>query len=262
MSGAVTTGADIRIEGLCKTFGEGRRAAKVLRNVSLTVPAGSIACVVGQSGCGKSTFLRVLAGLETTYDGSVLLGKQPLHGPGLDRGVVFQEHRLLPWLTVEQNVAFALKGLSRYETRRCVMRCLKRVGLGSCARQYPYLLSGGMAQRVAIARALVNQPKILLLDEPFGALDALTKLQMQQEILALWEQEKTTLVLVTHDIDEAVFLADRIVVMAPGGAQTVKETIDVALPRPRDRNAAAFIALRKEILSFLFDQEKKLRRKA
>jgi len=137
-------------------------------------------------------------------------------GPGLDRGVVFQEPRLLPWLTVEQNIAFALKGLSDFETKRRVLQYLKRVGLMKCARDYPHQLSGGMAQRVAIARALVNRPKVLLLDEPFGALDALTKIQMQQEILRLWESLKTTMLLVTHDIDEALSLATRVVLLDKG----------------------------------------------
>jgi sulfonate transport system ATP-binding protein len=226
----------------------------VLRDVSLSIPAGSITCVVGKSGCGKSTLLRIIAGLETDFEGSIMLGGKPVTGPGLDRGVVFQEPRLLPWLSVEKNIAFALKGLSDFETKRQVLKYLKRVGLMKCARDYPHQLSGGMAQRVAIARALVNQPKVLLLDEPFGALDALTKIQMQQEMLRLWESLKTTMILITHDIDEAVFLGDQIVVMSLG-ANTIKKKISVSLKRPRDRNGSGFMSLRKEILSELFEDE-------
>jgi sulfonate transport system ATP-binding protein len=242
------------IENLSKTFHGGKRPVKVLRNVSMNVEEGHIACIVGKSGCGKSTFLRAIAGLETAYEGRITLGGKPLKGPGRDRGIVFQEHRLLPWLTVEGNVAFALQGLSKYETRRRVMKYLKRVGLTKSARHYPHQLSGGMAQRVAIARALVNQPKILLLDEPFGALDALTRIQMQQEILRLWENEKTTMILVTHDIDEAVYLGDHIYVMSPG-AETIKKKFSVTFDRPRDRTSPAFMALRKEILAEFFGED-------
>lgn len=243
----------LKIKGLSKTFQAGRRSVKVLRDISLNVESGSILCVVGKSGCGKSTLLRIIAGLERDYEGEVMLGGRPLSGPGLDRGVVFQEHRLLPWLTVEGNVAFALKGLSGFELKRRVLKYLKRVGLTKFARSYPHQLSGGMAQRVAIARALVNKPQILLLDEPFGALDALTKIQMQQEVLRLWVSEKTTMILVTHDIEEAIFLGDQVVVMNSGD-KSVQKKFAVNLERPRDRNSSAFMALRKQILSEFFDE--------
>jgi sulfonate transport system ATP-binding protein len=246
--------ADLKIHGLSKTFHAGRRSVKVLRDVSLNVEAGSILCIVGKSGCGKSTLLRIIAGLETVYEGSVLLAGHPLKGPGRDRGVVFQEPRLLPWLNVEGNIAFALKGLSKFEARRRVFKYLKRVGLVKSARQYPHQLSGGMAQRVAIARALVNQPQILLLDEPFGALDALTRIQMQQEILRLWEVEKTTMIMVTHDIDEAIYLGDQIFVMS-SGPDTIKKKLHVNLARPRDRASPEFMALRKEILADFFEDQ-------
>jgi sulfonate transport system ATP-binding protein len=248
------TRARLKIHGLSKTFHAGRRSAKVLRDVSLDVEPGGILCIVGRSGCGKSTLLRIIAGLEKGFEGTLTLGGKPVHGPGLDRGVVFQEHRLLPWLTVEKNIAFALKGLSKFKTRRAVLAYLKRVGLTKAARQYPHQLSGGMAQRVAIARALVNQPKILLLDEPFGALDALTRIQMQQEILRLWNVEKTTMIMVTHDIDEAIFLGDQILVMSSSSTGSIKKKIRVPLDRPRDRTSADFMVLRKEILAEFFDE--------
>ncbi len=244
--------ASLIVENLSKTFHGGKHPLKVLRDISLNVAAGSITCVVGKSGCGKSTFLRAIAGLETQYEGKITLEGLPVKGPGRDRGVVFQEPRLLPWLKVEGNIAFALKGLSKFETRRRVLKYLKRVGLTKSARLYPHQLSGGMAQRVSIARALVNQPKVLLLDEPFGALDALTKIQMQQEMLHIWETEKTTMIMVTHDIEEAIYLADQIVVMSVG-PKSIKKKWTVPFDRPRDRSSPEFIALRKPILAEFLD---------
>jgi len=246
------TSADLKVRDLSKTFHTGKKALHVLRDVSLDVEAGSITCVVGKSGCGKSTFLRIVAGLETDFSGTLSLGGQPLKGPGRDRGVVFQEPRLLPWLTVEKNIAFALKGLTKFATKRRVMSCLKRIGLTKSARSYPHELSGGMAQRVAIARGLANEPKVLLLDEPFGALDALTRIQMQQEILKLWQALRPTMILVTHDIDEAIFLGDKIVVMS-AGTETIRKKVSVKLPRPRDRTSPGFMSIRKEILAEFFD---------
>ncbi len=248
---AADRAASLRIGPLSKTFtlktGPLRtETVQALADIRLDVPGGSFVSIVGSSGCGKSTLLRIIAGLETSYDGSVTLDGRPIGGPGLDRGVIFQEHRLLPWLTVEQNIAFGLKNLPRAEVARRVREHLELVGLESFAKAHPHQLSGGMAQRVAIARALVNQPRVLLLDEPFGALDALTRIQMQQEILRIWEAQRTTMILVTHDIDEAVFLGDEVVVMSsrPG---TIRKRLPVGLPRPRDRSSPDFIALRKEI---------------
>jgi sulfonate transport system ATP-binding protein len=172
----------------------------------------------------------------------------------LDRGVVFQEHRLFPWLTIRDNVGFGLLHLSSDETTHLIERYLALVGLSAFANSYPHQLSGGMAQRVAIARALANRPQVLLLDEPFGALDALTRIKMQQEILRIWEVERTTMLLVTHDIEEAVFLADRLVVLSsrPG---TIQKTVPIDLPRPRDRNSDAFIHIRKLIHRDFFTDE-------
>jgi len=217
-----------------------------LQDIDLEIAPGELTAVVGASGCGKSTLLRIIAGLETDHLGSAEVGGVPVSGPGPDRGVVFQEHRLLPWLTVEQNVAFAVPHLGPDERRQTVADHVSLVGLRGFEHCYPSQLSGGMAQRVAIARALAPRPGVLLLDEPFGALDAFTRMQMQEEILRIWETERTTLVLVTHDIDEAVFLGDRVVVMAsrPG---TVRRIFQVDLPRPRDRTGWEFAALRKAI---------------
>ncbi len=244
------------IEGLHKTYSTGTKEITALKNISLSIEKGEFIGIVGSSGCGKSTLLRVIAGLETSYEGVVLLSGVRITRPGLDRGMVFQEHRLLPWLTVEQNVAFGLNGNGSEENRRLVQKHLELVGLTGFATAYPHQLSGGMAQRVAIARALVNRPQILLLDEPFGALDALTRIQMQQEILRIWEQERTTMILVTHDIDEAIFLGDRVVVMSsrPG---TVKKIIPVVLPRPRDRTGYEFVRIRKVIFEEFFAEAEK-----
>ncbi|HLN25342.1 MAG TPA: ABC transporter ATP-binding protein [Patescibacteria group bacterium] len=251
MTIAAAQAEHLRIGPLSKTFELPTGAVLALDNITLDVPGGRFVAIVGASGCGKSTLLRIIAGLETRYDGHVRLGRKDITGPGLDRGVIFQEHRLLPWLTVRQNVAFGLKNLPADDTERQVREHLELVGLAGFADAYPHQLSGGMAQRVAIARALVNQPQVLLLDEPFGALDAMTKIQMQQEVLRIWEVEKTTMILVTHDIDEAIFLGDEIVIMSsrPG---TIRRVLPVDLPRPRDRSSPDFIALRKEIFREFF----------
>ncbi|MBP2231904.1 sulfonate transport system ATP-binding protein [Azospirillum agricola] len=237
---------DLLVGPLSKTFTLKTGSVQALSDIRLDVPGGRFISIVGSSGCGKSTLLRIIAGLETSDGGAVTLGGRPVAGPGLDRGVIFQEHRLLPWLTVEQNIAFALKNLPKAEIARRVREHLELVGLDGFANAHPHQLSGGMAQRVAIARALVNRPRVLLLDEPFGALDALTRIQMQQEILRIWQAQRTTMVLVTHDIDEAIFLGDEVVVMSsrPG---TIKTVLPVRLPRPRDRSSPDFITLRKDI---------------
>jgi sulfonate transport system ATP-binding protein len=246
---APTAGAPaIRVRRLSKTFPGPRDAGAIvaLRDVELEVAPGEVLAVVGASGCGKSTLLRIIAGLELQHEGSVEVAGAPVTGPGPDRGVVFQEHRLLPWLTVEENVAFAVPHLDSEARHRTVADHVALVGLHGFQRCFPSQLSGGMAQRVAIARALAPRPAVLLLDEPFGALDAFTRMQMQDEVLRIWEAERTTLVLVTHDIDEAVFLGDRVVVMGsrPG---TVRRIFPVELERPRDRTSLEFAAMRKAV---------------
>jgi sulfonate transport system ATP-binding protein len=232
-----------------KLFAGSQSRLLALRNIILTIEPGEFVCVVGGSGCGKTTLLRIVAGLETGYEGVVSLDGRKVISPGLDRGVVFQEHRLLSWLTVHDNVAFGLaslgsKDLPLPERKTKIRHYINLVGLNEFEYEYPHQLSGGMSQRVAIARALVGRPQVLLLDEPFASLDALTRMRMQQEILRIWEAEQTTVVLVTHDIEEAVYLADRVVVMSsqPG---TITRILPIHLPRPRDRTDGEFIQARK-----------------
>lgn len=242
----------LKIESLNKAFRINDETVGVLQDINLVVEPGEFISIIGPSGCGKSTLLRLVVGLDGDFEGEIALGKEVIRGPGVNRGMVFQEARLYPWLTVENNVAFGLGRLhSPAEKARIVKDHLNLVGLDNFAKAYPHQLSGGMQQRVSIARALVNRPQVLLLDEPFGALDAITRIQMQQEILRIWQTERTTILLVTHDIDEAIFLGDRVVVMSPRPA-TAKAVIPVDLPRPRDRNSYEFVKLRKAIYSEFF----------
>lgn len=251
MSANLSRHGALLIRELSKTFQQKSGPVLALDNIDLSIAEGEFISIVGGSGCGKSTLLRIVAGFETDYQGSVTLGGKAIRKPGLDRGMVFQEHRLLPWLTVEQNIALGLNGMSNTQVRQRIDEHLDLVGLNGFAKTYPGQLSGGMSQRVAIARALANQPEILLLDEPFGALDALTKIQMQNEALRIWQAEKMTMILVTHDIDEAIFLGDRVIVMSPRPG-TIKTIIPVHLPRPRDRSSPDFMALRREIYGEFF----------
>jgi NitT/TauT family transport system ATP-binding protein len=226
-----------------------------LEDVSLTIEDKEFVCFVGPSGCGKTTLLRIIAGLETATEGTVMLNDEAITGPDPKRGMVFQEYSLFPWRTVIDNIAFGLEmqGLAKEERRRIAREYLGLVGLEQFETAYPNELSGGMRQRVAIARALANNPKVLLMDEPFGALDAQTRNKMQTELLEIWEQTRKTVIFVTHSVDEAVYLADRIVVLSarPG---KIREVIEVGLPRPRDRTDAGFAGLRKYVLSLI--QEK------
>jgi sulfonate transport system ATP-binding protein len=251
-----TNRAALDIQRLTKTFTVNDGKVTALKDISLTVQQGEFVSIIGSSGCGKSTLLRIIAGLETDYEGTAEFGDTPIRGPGLERGVVFQEHRLFPWLTVRQNVAFGLGNNTSESDWESVDEHINLVGLSGFEHAYPHQLSGGMAQRASIARALANRPQALLFDEPFGALDALTKIQMQQEVLRIWQTEKATMVLVTHDIDEAVFLGDRVVIMSnrPG---TIKKIIPVDLPRPRDRGSYEFTQLRSVIYAEFFRQEDK-----
>ncbi len=224
----------------------------VLSPIDLKISPGEFVTLVGKSGCGKSTLLRLIAGLESPSGGSILLDGQPLAGPSLSRGMVFQEPRLFPWMTAEQNVAFGCpKSFSPPEVADTVHRHLKLVGLTGFEKSYPHQLSGGMQQRAAIARALVGRPQVLLLDEPLGALDALTRIQMQKEILRIWQAEKMTMLLVTHDIDEAVYLGDRVLVMGPRPG-SLEKIVPVKWARPRDRNSAGFAKIRREIQAEFF----------
>ena len=235
-----------------KTFDAGAGAFAAVQDVSLGVEAGSFVAIVGASGCGKSTLLRMIAGLERPDSGEILAGGRPVTGTGLDRGLVFQEARLLPWLTAEQNIALALRNAPVGAARKAqlVAEHLALGGLSNFAHSFPGQLSGGMAQRVAIARGLVARPRILLLDEPLGALDALTRLRMQAELERIWQAERTTMLLVTHDVEEAVVLADRIVVMSPRPGRIVAIE-PVPVERPRDRGDARLVTLRKHLLAAL-----------
>ena len=253
-SGAGRQDSTLQVQSVGKTFGSNGTSLTVLQEINLTISGGEFVCVVGGSGCGKTTLLRIIAGLERDYSGKVLLGGSPVVGPGLDRGLVFQEHRLLPWLTVEENIAFGINDLPAAEKAEHVGHYVALVGLKGFERSYPHQLSGGMAQRVAIARALAGHPRLMLLDEPFGALDALTRIRMQQELLRIWSAERTTMILVTHDIDEAIYLADRIVIMSPRPG-TIKRVIDVDMLRPRDRTGYVGTQLRQSIYREFFSDE-------
>ncbi|QMV63125.1 ABC transporter ATP-binding protein [Pseudomonas berkeleyensis] len=228
-----------------------------LDRVSFEVPDQQFAVIVGPSGCGKSSLLYLTAGLNEPTEGEIYVGGQKVEGPGADRGMVFQGYTLFPWLTVRQNIEFGLKRrkLEASEIRTIVEFYLNEVGLAKFAEHYPKQLSGGMMQRVAIARALANDPQILLMDEPFGALDSQTRLQMQQLLLQVWGNSKKTVVFVTHDIDEAILLADRIYVMGarPG---RIKEILDVPIERPRNLDVVMepeFIRMKRHILGLLHD---------
>ncbi|HWT97036.1 MAG TPA: ABC transporter ATP-binding protein [Terriglobales bacterium] len=239
-----------------KHFDVAGRRVQALSDISLDIQEGEFLSIVGASGCGKSTLLRLILGLDRAYEGSILLDGEKVKRPGLDRGIVFQEHRLLPWLSVEANVAVALRRskLSPRQKRDTVRAHLELVGLEKFAEAYPAQLSGGMQQRVAIARALVNRPRFLLLDEPLGALDALTRLRLQDELKRIVRHEGITAILVTHDVDEAVYLGDRIVIMQPHPGR-IAGILPVILPHAgddsRNRSDAAFLRLRDHVLGQL-----------
>ncbi len=223
----------------------------MLDRLSLTVAAGEMAALVGPSGCGKSTLLRLIAGLDAPTAGELRVGAAPITGPSAERGLVFQDPSLFPWLTIRGNIESGLvaRGVL-WRRRREVDEYMALVGLDGFGDAYPHQLSGGMAQRAALARALINHPKILLLDEPLGSLDAFTRMRMQDEVMRLWQARGTTMLLVTHDIDEAVYMSDRIVLLTPRPCR-VERVIDVSLERPRDRNSPGFLQLRAEILETL-----------
>ncbi|MGF1666949.1 MAG: ABC transporter ATP-binding protein [Acidimicrobiia bacterium] len=218
--------------------------------VDLDVAAGEIVAVIGGSGCGKSTMLRLVAGLERPTSGSVSVGGEPVTGPTSQVGVMFQEPRLMPWLSVADNVTFGIGDLAGDERDRLAATILERVGLTSFAHVLPKQLSGGMAQRVALARALVGDPEVLLLDEPFSALDALTRADLQSHLLDVWSADRQTMLLVTHDIDEALRLADTVIVLA-GRPGHVTERLTVAVPRPRDPSDPDLRMIRDGVLSAL-----------
>jgi NitT/TauT family transport system ATP-binding protein len=224
----------LEVRGLHKTFDSETGVTSALEDINFRTHRREFLCVVGPSGCGKSTLVRIVAGLEEASAGEVLLLGTPVAEPGSDRGMVFQGYTLFPWLTVKKNVMFGLEvnGLGKTEAERQALQWLQLVGLEKFAESYPHQLSGGMKQRVAIVRALANQPRILLMDEPFGALDAQTRCRMQAHLLEIWRKIDITIIFITHDLEEAIFLADRILVLSahPG---RVQELIEVPVPRPR-----------------------------
>ena len=224
------------------------------KDINLEIEEGEFVVIVGHSGCGKSTLLKMIAGLETNDTGELSVDGKEISGPGMDRGMIFQEHRLFPWLSIEKNVQLGLKGLSKEEKRKLSDQYLELVKLSEFKKAYPSQLSGGMSQRAAIARSLVSQPEILLLDEPFGALDALTKIELQEEMLKIRERFHNTMIMVTHDIEEAVYLADRIVVMSarPG---RIKDVIKVELGKYRDRGSTDFTYYKKKIFDYFFEEK-------
>ncbi|MEM0448471.1 MAG: ABC transporter ATP-binding protein [Methanomassiliicoccales archaeon] len=242
----------LSIKNLRKSFPKKDGETLAIENFNLDVKEGEFICVLGPSGCGKTTLLRIIAGLETPTSGEILLNGKPIKGPGSDRGMVFQEFALFPWRTVRKNVEFGLeiKKVPAEKRREISQKYIDLVGLKGFENYHPNQLSGGMKQRVGIARALANEPMLLLMDEPFGALDAQTRNLMQKELLRIWKETRKTVLFITHSVDEACFLADRIVVMTsrPG---TIKEIFEVSWERPRDRASVEFANLRKKILAEL-----------
>jgi sulfonate transport system ATP-binding protein len=237
----------LALEKVGKTYPNGVHA---LERFSAEIQLGEIVAIIGGSGCGKSTLLRAIAGLDRASTGAVTLDDAAITAPHAKIGIIFQEPRLLPWLSVANNIGFGLSDLPAQERRQRVARALARVGLSDKADAWPRELSGGQAQRVAIARALVPQPEVLLLDEPFSALDAFTRRDLQDHLLDLWADTRPTLILVTHDVDEAVVLADRVLVMRPRPGRLFEE-IRVSLARPRDRNSPHFDNFKRRVLTAL-----------
>jgi len=257
----------LEISHVDMTFGSGATANSVLQGIDLTVERGEFISLIGHSGCGKSTVLNIVAGLLKATNGGVILDGREVNAPGPDRAVVFQNHSLLPWLTVYQNVELAVDKIFRHtktkaERRDWILHNLEMVHMEHALDRLPSQISGGMKQRVGIARALAMEPKVLLLDEPFGALDALTRAHLQDEVIRIQSELGNTVLMITHDVDEAVLLSDRVVMMTNGPAATIGQILDVNLPRPRNRIAlaenATYNHCRQEILSFLYEKQRKV----
>ena len=255
----------LSVEQLDMSFNRGKVASQVLKGINLRIDQGEFISIIGHSGCGKSTVLNIIAGLLEPSLGVVILDGKEVNGPGPDRGMVFQNHSLLPWLTVFENVAVGVnkvfkRSMSKAERREWVEHNLKLVNMGHALHKYPQEISGGMKQRVGIARALAMKPKVLLLDEPFGALDALPRAHLQEEVMRIQADLGNTMMMITHDVDEAVLLSDRIVMMTNGPSATIGEILSVDLPRPRDRIALAddheYNRCRRAVLSFLHDRHR------
>jgi NitT/TauT family transport system ATP-binding protein len=250
---------DIKVVHVSKEFSSNGRSMMAVDDICLDIKGSEFICLVGPSGCGKSTLLRMIAGLEPVSSGEIMLGDKKITSASPEVGFVFQEYTLFPWRTVEKNVEFGLelKGLSQEERARVASKYLDMVGLSKFKDSYPHQLSGGMRQRTAIARTLAVNPEILLMDEPFGALDAQTRNILQEQLLEIWHKEKKKVLFVTHNVDEAVFLADKVIVMTarPG---RIKEIIDINIPRPRIRTETEVNKVRNAILNSLFEEVRKL----
>jgi nitrate ABC transporter ATP-binding subunit len=244
---------------LGKSYDTPQGPAVIVKDFNLRMHEGEFVCLIGHSGCGKSTVLSIVMGLNEPTEGGVILGGREISGPGTDRGVVFQSPALLPWCTAHDNVLLAVQqvkgGERRSVQRRLAEHYLSLVGLAEVGDYYPHELSAGMRQRVGIARAFALEPKVLLLDEPFSLLDALTRMELQDELMRLWDEDRKTVVMVTHDVDEALLLADRVVMMTSGPAATVGEILTVPFPRPRSRaavlNHSSYYQLRDQLIGFL-----------
>ena len=248
-------------------FGSGATANPVLKGIDLQVERGEFITLIGHSGCGKSTVLNIVAGLLKATNGGVIVDSREVNAPGPDRAVVFQNHSLLPWLTVYQNVEIAVEKIfsdtkTRTERRDWILHNLEMVHMEHALHRLPSQISGGMKQRVGIARALAMEPKVLLLDEPFGALDALTRAHLQDEVIRIQSELGNTVLMITHDVDEAVLLSDRVVMMTNGPSATIGQILPIDLPRPRDRielaENARYNHCRQEILSFLYEKQRKV----
>ena len=251
----------LEVKGLEKVFETPKGKTVALNNINFETHRREFLCVVGPSGCGKSTLIRILAGLDTQTGGEVLLEGKSVNGPGRDRGMVFQGYTLFPWLTVKRNVMFGLtvNGMGFQEAERQALQWLQLIGLEKFADAYPHQLSGGMKQRVAIARALANQPRILLMDEPFGALDAQTRTRMQAHLLEIWRKIDITIVFITHDLDEAIYLADRVLVLKAHPGE-VQELIEVPVPHPRSMEqfiSDEFLATKARLEELIYASEQK-----
>jgi len=245
-------GGSITIREVSKVFtAPDGKPVRALASATLTVNPGELISLIGPSGCGKSTLLRLIAGLDRPTGGELWVDRSRIEGPHAERGLVFQDPTLFPWLNVQHNVQAGLvaRGLGRRKNSD-VVELINLVGLSGFEKSFPHQLSGGMAQRAALARAIVNHPKVLLLDEPLGALDAFTRMRMQDEVIRIWRDRGTTMVLVTHDIDEAIYMSDRIVIMSPRPGK-IETILDVPIDRPRQRNNPAFLDLRTRILEML-----------
>jgi len=250
----------LAVHAVSKTFLIGNEQVEALRNVNLVIEKGEFVCLIGASGCGKSTLLRIIAGFDEPTSGCVEIYDHPVQGPGSDRGMVFQDYALFPWLTVRENIAFGprQKGMTAARARAITDEFLNMVGLAAFADRFPSQLSGGMKQRVAIARVLANEANILLMDEPFGALDALTREQLQDELMQIWARTGLTVIFVTHSVEEATLLADRVVVMTAGPGRIEADT-RIDLPRPRDVSSPAFNEVRRGLTQRLTSHVRRLK---